>query len=467
MTEQDFNDLDNAMDSFMAKDGATTVATAVSSNASVNSPAPSIQDANGGLAAKRRGKFMDMVHPSADMTAKEKPAVHMTSGRREGVAIAPMHDDVAISKDETRISPTPAAHVDVMSPSLEMEATGSPDGTAPIDIGSIDNADAANPPAVYQPAVEMPDQIDAMERAGEKYQTQVQAATIGPEQKITIQDNITESVGHSDTPPTESSKVQKEMAELLGESQTNDELARLDQIDFPDNIEPPEPSEPPENTSDLSPSSPPAETPVDKADTPLESPFLPDAKVDKRPLDALAGASVSVQPEKSVSIELPIEPEGEPAKQLPPELSADLMSIESSTTQSIEPLAAVSDDTAAIPSSPEPKQPQEPVPAAASETKSVPPPKTEPEPEISHVIEPKGPPMPPPAPTPVSAEALIDDMKPLKKTGTPIFDTTTYHQPLSHPDKHTSSFLVIVAILVLLILGTLAGAAYFYFTSGK
>lgn len=46
-----------------------------------------------------------------------------------------------------------------------------------------------------------------------------------------------------------------------------------------------------------------------------------------------------------------------------------------------------------------------------------------------------------------------------------VYDTDDYHQPLNHPVKKKSGWLVIVWILVALIIGSIGGAAYFYFTN--
>lgn len=151
----------------------------------------------------------------------------------------------------------------------------------------------------------------------------------------------------------------------------------------------------------------------------MNSPFIPDAKVEKRPLGgAVAEASSDDTPADTAEQEQP-----EPAP-LPRELSSDLMNLETDPNN-----AAAGTDKQDI---------------------SV-------EPAKSESAEPKKAPEQPAAPVPQSNDA--------KAAGT-IFDTAGYHNmPVTVPVKKKHGWMIIIWILVLLIVGACAGAAYFYFTT--
>ena len=197
---------------------------------------------------------------------------------------------------------------------------------------------------------------------------------------------------------------------------------------------------------------------VDKkpdAEAPLVSPFLADAKVEKRPLGGQASPPLASPPE-ALETEAPTDEEADLApsngaaaaqlpaspiigeKPLPEELSGDLIALESDANTA----AAQSVDEESV----TPVQKQEPaseVPTAAPA------------------------PAPVTSPTPTGAISIPQQYKEEpssgdKSTGS-IYDTDTYHQPLAHPGKKKSGWMWVIWIILILILGAGAGAALYYF----
>lgn len=143
---------------------------------------------------------------------------------------------------------------------------------------------------------------------------------------------------------------------------------------------------------------------------PLESPFLSDAKVEKRPLGAFSAVEstpAQESPVEEVAAEEPANPEEEPALLEAPET---------------ELLEATTEET-----------PVETEPA---------------------VEEPIG---------PTSITQQYKEQAPAEdQTSGAIYDTEAYHQPLAHPVKKKSGALVVVWVLVLLLLGGGVGAAVYF-----
>lgn len=147
---------------------------------------------------------------------------------------------------------------------------------------------------------------------------------------------------------------------------------------------------------------------------PLESPFISDAKVEKRPLGG--EAPTAVQPEPLELLEAPDEPRIEAHAMPDP--------IDFATRD--EPLVVL-----------EPAVEQKPE-----------------EPVVS---------------TPLRAEAPLsiaqqyqEKTSEVQQTGA-IFDTETYHQPLAHPTKKRVGFWTPFWIILLVLLGGGAGAAVYFF----
>jgi hypothetical protein len=157
-----------------------------------------------------------------------------------------------------------------------------------------------------------------------------------------------------------------------------------------------------------------------------ESPFIPDAKIEKRPLGGFSkpeGSDDKPQTEASVVTEeattqAEVEPEVESVNSssemlnapLPEELHPDLINLDS--------LGA------------------EPV---ASEQESAPQPTAE----------------------PLSVTARVDTNKSAEPVS--IYDTDTYHKPLAHPQKKSSGVLTTLWIVLFIAIGVGVGAAVYFF----
>lgn len=171
-------------------------------------------------------------------------------------------------------------------------------------------------------------------------------------------------------------------------------------------------------------------------DEPLSSPFLPDAKVEKRPLGGALPAPESPLLAEDGNTQLPALPKDvEPA--LPEELHGDVVSIEAdnSTTDP-------SRHAAPEPSVPEVKRAEMPAP------KEVKPAVT-----VTEAAAPTGPTS---IPQQYKEESATGDTK-----NGAIYDTKSYHQPLSHPAKKKSGWGWVLWILLILVLGAGGGAALY------
>lgn len=187
MKDIDFDELDKAVNSLMNQTGKSTSSTAESastaepkadSSASTTpvQPSPEVpaetksepaaelateegrQSLAPAPARKRSGRFMDMVHPSADMKAKTpvKPI------SREGVSIAPTSNiDTAISTENSADTPAPVANPasEAPAPVTDVDAN-MPD---PIDMHTNDSeAKPEDTPTVTEPSLsEVPDDVFA------------------------------------------------------------------------------------------------------------------------------------------------------------------------------------------------------------------------------------------------------------------------------------------------------------------
>ena len=173
---------------------------------------------------------------------------------------------------------------------------------------------------------------------------------------------------------------------------------------------------------------------------PLSTPFLSDTKVEKRPLGAFATdlhSKASLQKDESqaqsnqqnedASKQLaadPVETLEETQPELPAELHSELMKIESDQV-------------------------------AAPEVATVPASKPSTAMSVRPVSEPAGP------------ASISQQYREEPSTGdsehAAIFDTDSYHQPLAHPAKHKSGWMMVVWIILLLAVGA-GGAAALYFS---
>lgn len=174
-------------------------------------------------------------------------------------------------------------------------------------------------------------------------------------------------------------------------------------------------------------------------DAPLTSPFLPDAKVEKRPLGGAEPTAPAEEPDHTPVLadttektqndpndQLPALPKDvEPV--LPEELHTDLVEVESDTNPSGIPKTEVSQPISALP--PEP-------------------PKEERQMMLS-------------GPTSIPQQYHEEPTSGDKHNGA-IYDTDTYHKPLAHPAKKKSGWLWVVWIVIILLVGAGAGAALYF-----
>jgi hypothetical protein len=175
-------------------------------------------------------------------------------------------------------------------------------------------------------------------------------------------------------------------------------------------------------------------------DAPMGSPFLSDAKVEKRPLGAYSNVA-----EEARSNDHPIGSD----TPLPEELQDDLLSIETNQALAETPVSG-----------------QEEPDVLPSEATKTAPETTEPSPEETTPTQPESTPAPkdePAPPVPSIVQQYQEKQSSAPSESGAIFDTEQYHQPLAHTPKKKSGWLVVLWIFILIIVGGGLGAAAYYF----
>lgn len=168
---------------------------------------------------------------------------------------------------------------------------------------------------------------------------------------------------------------------------------------------------------------------------PQSSPFLSDAKVEKRPLGGYQtdaelpsdGVAVNVAIEDDTSAQIAVE------LNLPAELGADIMAVEAAQSGAEEQKPTV-----------EPVELAQPTPTQ--------------EPNAHETVNKSS--------GSISQQYKEEPSSDNGETGA-IYDTATYHKALEHPAKKKSGWSVVLWILGLILLGGIGGVAYFYFTTGN
>jgi hypothetical protein len=183
------------------------------------------------------------------------------------------------------------------------------------------------------------------------------------------------------------------------------------------------------------------------AEEPQSSPFLPDAKVEKRPLGGAPteeSASTDVSDEltasQSSAKDAQLAPDATVAAEIPEEYHDDLLAIETNlavdTPEADDPLIASELET-----------PTEETGAEAP---------------VDSMSEESG--------QPTGPSSIAQQYKEQPSTGDQssgaIYDTNDYHKPVNHPAKSAPGWLWVVAIIVIVIICG-AGAAAFYLLSSK
>jgi hypothetical protein len=191
--------------------------------------------------------------------------------------------------------------------------------------------------------------------------------------------------------------------------------------------------------------------PEEEMPAPLTSPFLPDTKVEKRPLGTAKPDTLTEEPEISAAPheekepktvddpndQLPADPT-EIETPLPEELQGDLMAVEADTTHE---QVKQAHDAATIPMPSEKNAPVVSSPVADKQPVS--------EPAI------------PSGPTSIPQQYHEEPSTGDQRNGA-IYDTDSYHQPLAHPAKKKSGWMLIVWIVLVLLVGAGGGAALYF-----
>lgn len=184
---------------------------------------------------------------------------------------------------------------------------------------------------------------------------------------------------------------------------------------------------------------------ADDAPAPLDSPFLSDAKVEKRPLGVTA-------PVKSLE---------ESLAELTAETSAANEENTSATPETPHPASAGAVDVSALEVS------EETLIGASASSDTTPGATPVPDDVEEPIPAFKGAEVTAEAPVPTGPTSITQQYKEQPSTAEQpsgaIFDTESYHQPLAHPQKKQSSLVVILWILGLIVLGAGLGAAMYFF----
>jgi hypothetical protein len=330
------------------------------------------------LAARRGGRFMDVVHPSSDMKGIVKPAALQS---RQGLTIEPASPTtpVAPAAPRTSTAPEEEKHSDTSvaqddtARSTEAPSTDWPD---PLDMNSFDaepeTANVAEAVAVPAPSVSLPVEED--------------------EDEAELQPLV--------SPFLPDAKVEKRP---LG-------------------------------------GAPVEEVPVEAATEPTEEP----STEEKEPSRTPAVSAVDETATEDASEQLPADPTTI-EQPLPPELQSDLMAIETDGGTSATTVPA---REAAPVVSVEKREETAPVAPAIPQTEKKP---------LGAVATPAVATGPTSIPQQYHEEPTTSD-----QTNGAIYDTDSYHQPLAHPAHTKSGWLWILWILLLLMVGG-GGAVALYF----
>lgn len=384
MTEFDFDELDKAVNSIMSGadttkrnpafddpeekvvqlDGVAAPAAhsqSASTVGTVTEPSKSLS-----LATKRRGQFMDIVHPTSTM----RPAQRVS---RQAPVVQPVATPAAVEAsvvpDVVETSPAPVAAPASLAMSFDMESTAvaSERSTMPPEVS----------PVLEQDVAEAPDEITVPDVAAEP---------TAPVANYGVNDTAAPSLPDTDDDLMISEQLEQDLAKVSADSK------------------------------------------------PLMTPFLADAKVDKRPLGEPVAMTVPELTSPAPAV---------PPVVVPEVAEADNTQMESGVA-SVEQMSdgpALDDVVAAEAIAPASSiEPQ--VPAAAT------------------VVVPAG-------------GSIVQQYDEAKSTGpqtsAPIYDTETYHQPIDSqkPEKKKSSAIKwIIWIFILIFIGAAIGAGYYYFTRG-
>lgn len=322
MSEIDFDELDRAVNDLMSnvdtskrhegfddpEDKVVTLDSSSTESDRVTSPAP--QESNAvptsastptptpvpipaptqpsSLAVKRRGQFMDMVHPSSDMRTASRPV------KRDGVSIAPPSETTSTSSSTTSIVQP--------SPDNSVPANGQAVST-PLSVDTYSSSMAASKPA----STPKPSNLSASNPTTTAFGADKSSQpSVSPVAK-----SIQPGPGTSPTPVSSSSEL------IETKNKDDQQLEALVSAD---------PEIPAEIVDEASSISSPQPLPT--------APFLSDARVEKRPLGANSEPAVTAAPSQD-DVDEAAEPASEPVS-LPAELQGDVVAVEASTPLDID-----------------------------------------------------------------------------------------------------------------------------------
>ncbi|RWZ78188.1 MAG: hypothetical protein EOT05_00240 [Candidatus Microsaccharimonas sossegonensis] len=177
---------------------------------------------------------------------------------------------------------------------------------------------------------------------------------------------------------------------------------------------------------------------ADEGTTPLESPFLPGTKVDKRPLGAFSGSDEGL-PMREDTISLSTEPSQHPVEdEVTPEVVTEHSAIEEHDTH----LEELHPDVLAL----DRHDIEEPLLEATNLSATAPTKVTDDVPAV---------------PTSISQQYVEQPSSTAQQSGA-IFDTDAYHLPLTHAPKKHAGVLIVVWILTLILVGGGIGAGIYF-----
>ncbi|QHU89650.1 hypothetical protein GWK73_03310 [Candidatus Saccharibacteria bacterium oral taxon 955] len=236
------------------------------------------------LAVKRRGQFMDMVHPSSDMTSASRPV------KRDGVSIMPPSETVSTSPSTESVKkPSSVTNTPVNNkPAPTLSSIRTPSSTAVVST-------PMSTPAPAMPSAEKPSQPIA----SSAIQPPVQPNPTAPIASSYSSPGVIEPSDNKNDQPEEVASVESEIpAEIVDEASS---------------ISSPQPLP--------------------------TAPFLSDARVEKRPLGA--NSESAAKPPQDVA-----EEEDAPVSEsvsLPAELQGDVVAVEASVPLDIDKAGSLSE----------------------------------------------------------------------------------------------------------------------------
>ncbi len=236
------------------------------------------------LAVKRRGQFMDMVHPSSDMTSASRPV------KRDGVSIMPPSETVS----------TLPSTESVKKPSSSINAPANSKPTPTLSSIRTPSSTTVVPTPMSTPAPAVPSaEKSSRPTASSAIQPPVQPNPTAPIASIYSSPGVIEPSDNKNDQPEEVASVESEIpAEIVDEASS---------------ISSPQPLP--------------------------TAPFLSDARVEKRPLGA--NSESAAKPPQNVAEEEDA-PVSEPVS-LPAELQGDVVAVEASVPLDIDKAGSLSE----------------------------------------------------------------------------------------------------------------------------